>query len=1003
MSVEQGLEDFIFKTKYARWFPHLKRRENWSETVDRIKNMHLKKYAFSLSSNDRTEIEWAFSLVKDKIVLPSMRTMQFGGDAMFAHNARGYNCLAKDTQFITSHGVATFADFKDGDNIVVLSHTGKWRKATVKSYGLDKLYPIDITRSKSTYKVLATKDHTWFLKNGDKTTILEEGNLLLGSQNIFNEFDYNKAEWDERLYWAYGYIYGDGTLVKKEDGTYKGSMVRLCKNDQQYQSRFEELGFSTSQPLSCDGDYMAYTGSYMKTAPNPQIDEPRLIRAFVRGYLDADGEKNTNPSKENNPFITIQSSELDHISFIRQCFPIAGVYITSETDLTGQVTNYGIRPYTISFSIWAQPHNLSNSNNSFRVKSIGEPIEDSVWCLEVEEDKSFVLANGLVTGNCSVRHIDSLRACAEVGYLMLCGCGTGIGLGKKFLARLPDLVKEQTDTVVSYVIDDTIEGWADSLEALLMSYFQNNIFSGRSITFDYSKIRRKGSILKTGGGKAPGARPLKIAHAKIKKLFDNLVDNKTGRARPIHIYDALMYFADAVLSGGIRRTASAIVFDKDDDEMIQAKSSILVDKFKVVIDEEEGKAHCRVWKNGLSKEVILDVKNNAWDITELKTNKRISWFHIEPQRARSNNSIRLIRGQVTFDEFKRIFEYTRQFGEPGFVFADNEDVLFNPCYEIGFIPVLGCECGVQFCNLTTLNATKIKSMHDFKEAVIACSIIGTLQAGYTDFPYLNKTAKTLTEDEALLGCSITGIFENPDIFLDANTLEAMMGEAVSTNEEWAKKLGIKPAARVGAIKPEGTGSLTIGVQGPGAHAVHSPLYWKRIQIDQNDNIYQFFKVYNPDFCEKSVWNTNGTDDVINFPIKAKPGSLFKADVSALDHLEVIKKLQKHWVLPGQKNNQKDVNNSVSCTVLVKEDEWDNVIKYVYDNNEFYSAVSFLPDNGDKIYAQAPFETVTKEQVNSFEELRSKFINPDYDKLVENYDETSHTSESSCSGGACLIQ
>lgn len=999
-TVEKALEDFIFKTKYARYIPELKRRENWNEAVDRVKKMHLKRYQH-LSNEDKKEIEWAFSLVKEKKILPSMRAMQFGGKAMLAHEARGFNCLGIDTQFITSAGVKSFKDFHDGDSITVLTHTGSWKPAVVKYFGKDWLYPTTISRVKSNYTVLTTKDHTWFLKNGETTTNLKEKDLLLGGPSIFSDFQYENADIDEKLYWCYGYVYGDGTLVKK-NGVYSHSMVRLCKNDQSYHARFAELGFSTSTPLSCGGDYFAYTGAYLKTPPNPEIDDPRLIRAFVRGYLDADGAKNRNPTKDKNPFTSIQSSDLEHINFIRKCFPIAGVYIISERELTGQQTNYGIRPYTIWFNIFSNPNNQINSKTPFTVSSIEEPIYDDVWCLEVEDDHSFILANGLVTGNCSVRFIDSLRACSEVGYLMLCGCGTGIGLTSRWLSKLPDLVVEQSDTVIHYIIDDTIEGWADSLEVLLQTYFVNNPFSGRKVVFDYSKIRRKGSPLKTGGGKAPGAKPLKLAHQRIRKVLERLLDHKITRIRPIHLYDILMHFADAVLSGGVRRTASSVVFEKSDLEMMNAKTLFQVINLKHHVDEDHT-ANCKFRIDDTSYDISFDLnkKDDKYHYDNLVKNGTVSWFKVEPQRARSNNSILLIKKGLKLKDFKEIFQKTKEFGEPGFVFANNEDVLFNPCFEIGFIPHINGECGVQFCNLTSINASKISSLYDFKEALIAQVIIGTLQASYTNFPYLNKTAKVLTEEEALLGCSITGFYENPDIFLKPENLKNMAELAVSINEEWAKKLGIKPAARICCIKPEGTGSLVIGVQAPGVHPAHSDMYFRRVQIDKSDNIYQYFKIYNDGVCEECVWNSNKTDDVITFPIKSKEGSIFKKNITALEHLDTIKMIQENWVIPSQKNNKKDCNNSVSCTVIVKDNEWEEVIEYLYKNREHFSAVSFIADDGDKTYAQAPFETVTKEQVELFNNLREKFVNPDYDQLIENYDDTSHATEASCAGGQCV--
>jgi ribonucleoside-triphosphate reductase (thioredoxin) len=617
--------------------------------------------------------------------------------------------------------------------------------------------------------------------------------------------------------------------------------------------------------------------------------------------------------------------------------------------------------------------------------------------------------------NCSVRHIDSNRALAEIAYLMLCGCGTTLGLSKRYLSRFADLVgaDDKTGSVITYVVEDTIEGWADSIEALINCYTKNNAYSGRKIVFDYSRIRRKGSLLKTGGGKAPGYKPLKAAHARIKQLLDTIIEERRQtRLKSINVYDIMMHFADAVLSGGIRRTASAVVFDADDEDMINAKISFPVKRFTHVVDEELKIAHCRIWvepcgwlnKKRYDVDLNLNDKGEKWAYENLLANNTIWWKYVEGQRARSNNSVLLLRDKLTEQEFSNIIARSKQFGEPGFVFADHPDTLFNPCYEVGFIPVTtDGRCGVQFCNLCSINGALINSVWDFEECIKAQTIIGTLQASYTHFPYLSNTAKELTEEEALLGNSITGFLESPNILLNEENLRNGAAAVVQINREWAKKLGINPAARTTLVKPEGTGSLAIGVNAPGAHAAHAEVFFKRVQVNEDDNVYQFFKLFNPHMCEKSVWSANGTDDVITFPMKAKDGAIVKEQLNAIQHLEIIKKIQQNWVLHGGTNNKKPATHNVSCTVIVKDDEWEEVIKYVHTNRGFFSAISFLGYSGDKHYPQAPFEkVVTEEDWQLYHDLRNRYEEVDFTKLSENYDETSHTAEASCAGGNCVI-
>lgn len=558
--------------------------------------------------------------------------------------------------------------------------------------------------------------------------------------------------------------------------------------------------------------------------------------------------------------------------------------------------------------------------------------------------------------NCAVRHVDSIRSFSELFFLLLCGCGTGIGLSDKYLSRLPDLVgpADKTGAVLTYTVEDTIEGWADSVEALLNCYFKNTAYSGRKIVFDYSKIREEGAPLKTGGGKAPGYKGLKRAHGLIKELLDFIIEVRSlRRMRTIDAYDILMHLADAVLSGGVRRSATCVIFDPKDDLMMNAKTG--------------------------------------------------NWFEDNPQRARSNNSARLIRGKVTIEEFFEIVEKTREWGEPGFVFADNEDMLFNPCFEVGFVPVTeDGVCGVQFCNLVTVNGAKIETAEDFYNAVAAAAIIGTLQASYTDFPYLSNAAKQLTDQEALLGVSITAMMDNPKVLFDPEVQRRGARIVVEVNRQISAEIGINQASRTTLVKPEGSSTLVYKSMASGIHGWHARVMFRRIQANKRDNVYQFFKQYNPHLCEPSVWSANGTDDVITFPVRAPEGAMLKSDLTALEHLELIKSTQQNWVIPGTTEvNQKNVHHNVSCTVVVQPHEWVEVADYLFANREYFAAVSLLASSGDKDYQQAPNEAVvTEEDKEKFEYYMKNFIPIDYTLMVEDQDETSVQQVLACAGNSC---
>jgi ribonucleoside-diphosphate reductase alpha chain len=617
--------------------------------------------------------------------------------------------------------------------------------------------------------------------------------------------------------------------------------------------------------------------------------------------------------------------------------------------------------------------------------------------------------------NCAVRHIDSMRSFAEVFFLLMCGVGVGFGLKDRYLNRLPDLTADadRTGTVITYVVEDSIEGWSDAVEALLSCYMKSNAFTGRKIVFDYSRIRPKGAPIKTGGGKAPGHEGLKQSLAKIKDLLDYVIEEKhQTRLTSINVYDIIMHMADAVLSGGVRRSATIALFDQDNDLMMNAKTNFKVLR-KIGFEQNNNQKGDVVWEGrvtidptygGMAKRKY-DVTLTEFEYTDmLCKDKLINWRHIEPQRARSNNSVTLMRDKVTKEFFESVIHKIQQYGEPGFVFTDDEDFLVNPCAEVGFRPVTEDGiCGVQFCNLVSMNGKHITSLTKFKEYAKAATIIGTLQAGYTDFKYLNNTSKQLTDEEALLGVSITGMMENPGVILDPEnqSLVALLTKRV--NKEWAKKIGIKQAARITLVKPEGTTSLMLGTAS-GIHPHHSRKYFRRIQCNQEDNVYQHFHKYNQHATELSIWSATGTDDVATFPLTVSKKALIKPDLTALQHLEIIMETQKNWVLIGEtENNHKRIHHNVSCTVVVDTPEWDDVIDLIYTQREYFTAVSFLPKTGDKIYKQAPNENVeTEEDELRFKGLVANWKRVEYTKLKEEDDVTELQKEVACAGGACEI-
>jgi ribonucleoside-diphosphate reductase alpha chain len=520
--------------------------------------------------------------------------------------------------------------------------------------------------------------------------------------------------------------------------------------------------------------------------------------------------------------------------------------------------------------------------------------------------------------NCTSSYCDRLRFFQECFWLLLCGSGTGFSVQKHHVAKLPALSHEpKAEQGKKYVIEDSIEGWADALGVLLSSYFVKPAedrfkeYKDHYVVFDYSNIRSKGASLSSGVGKAPGFEPLQNGLEKIRALLDRCVASGQKKLRPLDAYDIIMHSSDAVLSGGVRRSASLALFSANDEEMAKAKTG--------------------------------------------------NWYMENPQRARSNNSALLLKDDTSLEEFQTLMESVKEFGEPGFIWSDSTEMTFNPCVEVGMWPVdeESGKSGWQGCNLSTINCSSVADEDDFYERCKAAAIIGTLQAGFTKLDYLGEISQKIFEREALLGVSLTGIMEKHDVVLTEKTLKQGAKIAVETNKEISKKIGINQAARVTCLKPEGTSSSMLGTSS-GIHPHHAKRYIRHVQANILEAPYQHFKSYNPQACEKSSWSANNTDEVVKFPIEVPDGAKLKNQLPAVEMLSIVKDTQKNWVYSGKNRSlctQEYLSHNVSNTVTVKPDEWDDVTKYIYNNRKYFAGISLIPQSGDKDYPQAPFTTV----------------------------------------------
>lgn len=419
--------------------------------------------------------------------------------------------------------------------------------------------------------------------------------------------------------------------------------------------------------------------------------------------------------------------------------------------------------------------------------------------------------------------------------------------------------------------------------------------------------------------------------------IQGVLDSKENNDKltPIEVHDIICHIADAVLTGGIRRAALISLFSADDENMIAAKSG--------------------------------------------------AWWERNPQRGRANNSAVLLRSKATEEFFMNLWEKIKASGagEPGIYFNNDKDWGTNPCCEIALRPY-------QFCNLCEVNVSDVDDQDDLNQRVKAATFIGTLQASYTNFHYLRPVWQRTTEKDALIGVGMTGIGSGAAQKLDLKQAAQIVKEE---NERVAKLIGINPAARCTTIKPSGTSSLTLGTSS-GIHAWHNDYYIRRIRVGKNEAIYTHLAINHPELVEDEYFRPHDTA-VISVPQKAPEGSILRHE-SALQLLERVKFFYQNWIKPGHRTGQNTHN--ISATVSIKDAEWEEVGKWMWENRKFYNGLSVLPFS-EHTYKQAPFEDCTKEQ---YEELMKSLTNVDLSQVVEFVDSTNLMGEVACAGGLCEV-
>ncbi len=573
-----------------------------------------------------------------------------------------------------------------------------------------------------------------------------------------------------------------------------------------------------------------------------------------------------------------------------------------------------------------------------------EEIFDAVYNLEVMPSMRALMSAGpaldrchVAAYNCAYLPVDDQRAFDEAMYILMCGTGVGYSVEEDNTHKLPKVPANFTESNTVIVVEDSKEGWASAFRELL-----SLLYSGIIPKWDVSKIRPAGARLKTFGGRASGPDPLvDLFHFSV-----NLFKRASGRRlTTLECHDLMCKIADIVVVGGVRRSAMISLSDVTDDRMRAAKSG--------------------------------------------------EWWTQNPQRALCNISAvyenRRPDMDLFFKEWKSLFD--SKSGERGVfsraacqkIAARNgrrkSDVQFgtNPCSEIILRPY-------QFCNLTEIVVRENDNIEDLARKARIAAIIGTVQSMFSDFKYLRPIWRENTEEERLLGVSLTGIFDNIALVQNIEMLEEVKRIVINTNREWAELFGINQSAATTCVKPSGTVSQKVN-SASGMHTRHSKYYWRTVRGDNKDPLTKFL-IDSGIKAEPDVMKKEHT--VFYFPIKSPEGSLTREDMSAIEMLKVWKDLQLYWC-----------EHKPSVTINVQDHEWMEVGAWVYENFDYMSGVSFLPYDGGT-YRQAPYTEITEEEYNKALLQMPKMI--DWSKLseYEHEDNTTGSQEFACSAGTCEI-
>lgn len=1082
----QAMSDYTIVTKYARYNDKLGRRETWNEMVDRVRDMHLFRYG-TRGVND--EINWAFEQVRQRKVLPSMRSLQYGGEAIIANDARIYNC---------SYSLADRSRFFSECLWLLLSGTGTG--FSVQKQHVAKLPElIDVVDSTEkeimTYTVGDTIEG-W----SDALQVLMDSYFKgtpLSNKEIF--FDFTKIRRKGAKIRTSGGRAPGPKPLQKALKRIKRILIDAVENEQ---SKLRPIQVYDIVTMAAD---CVLAGGIRKSATIAifSSDDEEMMQAKVGFYQQVkiltdkrrdgswltdigvayeikklDGEEpvkddicdigwyNLYPWRQlsNNSVALLRDeckfSDFENIINCAKSYGEPGFVFLDNLDYgynpcvtkdTKLLTKYG---YKTVEELWhdggeqdydkykkAEEYGMIeivNSNGVVAATNVYKT-SDSSPIYEVELDNGqYIKATAnhkfiriLEDGSKERIKLDELKIGDKlplinmtsfgeydnVDYALLAGWVAGDGSISKNCNGL------QRAHVVVY--EDDLEDCLPVLQKSLLNLYnlenkstnQNPLYIGceqNPKSFNFKKKTMESIVLGRMMAEDGCHYGIPIDNIKsTKHRVPNKIWNSTKRT--ICAYLRGIFSADGTVNISNSRCCLKL-WQANEDYLKEIQLLLLQIGITSSINKRrnarkvlmnDGNGGQKLYNSKAQFELCINSRDNL-----VLFNDHIQFIQIDKMDKLNDwltNHNGSFNSNIKYYSKVKSINYIGDEETYCLTEIDNNEVVGNgivigQCVEIGLNPVdpKTGQTGWGVCNLTEINGGAIRSKEDFKNAVKAATIIGTLQAGYTYMSYLSDASRNIIRRESLLGVSVTGWMDNPEFLLNPELQREMAKYAIEVNKEMSTKIDISPASRITCTKPAGSTSVVLGT-GSGIHPHHARYYFRRVRMNRNEKPAQYFKLYNPHMVEPSL--SNEYDDVITFCVQVPESAVIKKDIGAVDFLKMVKATYENWVVPGtaDPDSSPGLTHNVSNTVTIKADEWDDVAKFIYENKKCFSGISMLADFGDKAYKQAPMEKVeSEEDIEKWNKLIESYQPVDWELFKENDDFTEMQTIVACANGSCDI-